>query len=135
MLFGERLLGTSNLGLRLFCGPGTQRDRIGLLDDRLLVGLVDGASIGHRLIARVGAYKGFVGQCRRSDGVRYRPRIDLQCEFWFCMRVLVGVWPMMSSTSVLEARPHEGRQSTPSAGMVSRQLTMAVLPWPGRWFR
>mgnify|MGYP006403673023 FL=1 len=86
MLLGSGLLGTY-LGLRL-SADGTSEIWVGLLMTGYYVGLVMGASIGHRLIARVGHIRAFVASAGVVTASVLGHALTSSVEFW-----LLSVWP------------------------------------------
>tara|TARA_R110002020_G_scaffold136783_3_gene305335 strand:+ start:16560 stop:17876 length:1317 start_codon:yes stop_codon:yes gene_type:complete len=108
MLLGSGLLGTY-LGLRL-SADGTSEIWIGLLMTGYYVGLVMGASIGHRLIARVGHIRAFVASAGVVTASVLGHALTSSVEFWLLLRVLVGM-AMMCQYMVLESWLNEQAES------------------------
>ena len=110
MLVGSGLLGTY-LGLRL-AAEGVNEIWIGLLMTGYYVGLVGGASVGHRLIAKVGHIRAFVASAGVVTASVLGHAMTDDVQIWFVLRIIVGV-AMMCQYMVLEswlneqAEPHQ----------------------------
>ncbi|MFN3578960.1 MAG: MFS transporter [Pseudomonas sp.] len=108
MLLGSGLLSTY-LGLRL-SDEGVSEIWIGLLMTGYYVGLVLGASVGHRLIARVGHIRAFVASAGVVTASVLGHALTASVEIWFLLRVLVGM-AMMCQYMVLESWLNEQAES------------------------
>lgn len=108
MLLGSGLLSTY-LGLRL-SADGTSEIWVGLLMTGYYVGLVMGASIGHRLIARVGHIRAFVASAGVVTASVLGHALTSSVEFWLVLRLLVGM-AMMCQYMVLESWLNEQAES------------------------
>lgn len=100
MLMGSGLLSTY-LGLRL-SADGVSAIWIGLLMTGYYIGLVMGASVGHRLIARVGHIRAFVASAGVVTASVLGHALTSSVEWWLLLRWLVGV-AMMCQYMVLES--------------------------------
>lgn len=100
MLIGSGLLSTY-LGLRL-SADSVSAIWIGLLMTGYYVGLVMGASVGHRLIARVGHIRAFVASAGVVTASVLGHALTSSVEWWLLLRWLVGV-AMMCQYMVLES--------------------------------
>lgn len=100
MLLGSGLLSTY-LGLRL-SAEGVSAIWIGLLMTSYYIGLVMGASVGHRLIARVGHIRAFVASAGIVTASVLCHALTANVELWLLLRWLVGV-AMMCQYMVLES--------------------------------
>src|SRR5690554_2228809 len=89
MLIGSGLLSTY-LGLRL-AAEGVNAVWIGLLMTGYYVGLVMGASVGHRLIARVGHIRAFVASAGVVTASVLGHALTSSVEVWLALRWLAGV--------------------------------------------
>lgn len=108
MLIGSGLLSTY-LGLRL-AAEGVTAVWIGLLMTGYYVGLVMGASVGHRLIARVGHIRAFVASAGVVTASVLGHALTSSVEVWLALRWLVGV-AMMCQYMVLESWLNEQAES------------------------
>src|SRR5690606_2202265 len=99
------------LGLRL-AAEGVNEIWIGLLMTGYYIGLVAGASVGHRLIAKVGHIRAFVASAGVVTASVLGHAMTADVQIWFVLRVVVGV-AMMCQYMVLEswlneqAEPHQ----------------------------
>lgn len=100
MLIGSGLLSTY-LGLRL-SADNVSAIWIGLLMTGYYVGLVMGASVGHRLIARVGHIRAFVASAGVVTASVLGHALTSSVEWWLLLRWMVGV-AMMCQYMVLES--------------------------------
>ena len=100
MLIGSGLLSTY-LGLRL-SAENVSAVWIGLLMTGYYVGLVMGATVGHRLIARVGHIRAFVASAGVVTASVLGHALTSSVEWWLVLRWLVGV-AMMCQYMVLES--------------------------------
>ncbi|HIQ52821.1 MAG TPA: MFS transporter [Pseudomonas pachastrellae] len=108
MLLGSGLLSTY-LGLRL-AAEGVSELWIGLLMTGYYAGLVAGASIGHRLIARVGHIRAFVASAGVVTASVLGHALTESVQVWLVLRVLVGM-AMMCQYMVLESWLNEQAES------------------------
>ncbi|ONM42773.1 MFS transporter, partial [Halopseudomonas pachastrellae] len=108
MLLGSGLLSTY-LGLRL-AAEGVSELWIGLLMTGYYAGLVAGASIGHRLIARVGHIRAFVASAGVVTASVLGHALTESVQVWLALRVLVGM-AMMCQYMVLESWLNEQAES------------------------
>lgn len=108
MLLGSGLLSTY-LGLRL-TAEGVSEIWIGLLMSGYYAGLVLGASLGHRLIARVGHIRAFVASAGVVTASVLGHGLIPSVEFWLVLRLLVGM-AMMCQYMVLESWLNEQAES------------------------
>ena len=108
MLIGSGLLSTY-LGLRL-ATDAVNAIWIGLLMTGYYVGLVMGASVGHRLIARVGHIRAFVTCAGVVTASVLGHALTDRVEVWLLLRWLVGV-AMMCQYMVLESWLNEQAES------------------------
>ena len=100
MLVGSGLLSTY-LGLRL-SADNVNAVWIGLLMTGYYVGLVMGATVGHRLIARVGHIRAFVASAGVVTASVLCHALTSSVEVWLALRWLVGLG-MMCQYMVLES--------------------------------
>lgn len=108
MLLGSGLLSTY-IGLRL-SAEGVSEVWIGVLMTGYYVGLVLGASVGHRMIARVGHIRAFVASAGIVTASVLGHALSSSVEVWFFLRVLVGM-AMMCQYMVLESWLNEQAES------------------------
>ena len=108
MLLGSGLLSTY-LGLRL-SAESVSALWIGLLMTGYYVGLVMGASVGHRLIAGVGHIRAFVASAGVVTASVLCHALTDSVELWLLLRWLVGV-AMMCQYMVLESWLNEQAES------------------------
>lgn len=108
MLIGSGLLSTY-LGLRL-SADNVSAIWIGLLMTGYYVGLVMGASVGHRLIARVGHIRAFVASAGVVTASVLCHALTSSVEVWLVLRWLVGLG-MMCQYMVLESWLNEQAES------------------------
>ena len=108
MLLGSGLLSTY-LGLRL-SAESVSAMWIGLLMTGYYVGLVMGASVGHRLIAGVGHIRAFVASAGVVTASVLCHALTDSVELWLVLRWLVGV-AMMCQYMVLESWLNEQAES------------------------
>ncbi|WP_373186064.1 MFS transporter [Halopseudomonas sp.] len=137
MLAGSGLLGTY-LGLRL-AAEGVSEIWIGLLMTGYYIGLVAGASVGHRLIAKVGHIRAFVASAGVVTASVLGHALTADVQIWLVLRVIVGV-AMMCQYMVLEswlneqAEPHQrgmvfaSYMSVTFLGLAMGQGVLTVLP-------
>ncbi|WP_339845251.1 MFS transporter [uncultured Halopseudomonas sp.] len=137
MLVGSGLLGTY-LGLRL-AAEGVSEIWIGLLMTGYYVGLVAGASVGHRLIAKVGHIRAFVASAGVVTASVLGHALTADVQVWFVLRLVVGV-AMMCQYMVLEswlneqAEPHQrgmvfaSYMSVTFLGLAMGQGILTVMP-------
>ena len=108
MLLGSGLLSTY-LGLRL-SAANVSEIWIGILMTGYYIGLVMGASVGHRLIARVGHIRAFVASAGVVTASVLGHALTSSVEVWLLLRWLVGV-AMMCQYMVLESWLNEQAES------------------------
>ena len=108
MLLGSGLLSTY-LGLRL-SAANVSEIWIGVLMTAYYVGLVMGASVGHRLIAQVGHIRAFVASAGIVTASVLGHALTSSVEVWLVLRWLVGV-AMMCQYMVLESWLNEQAES------------------------
>lgn len=108
MLLGSGLLSTY-LGLRL-SAANVSEIWIGILMTGYYVGLVMGAAVGHRLIARVGHIRAFVASAGVVTASVLGHALTSSVEVWLLLRWLVGV-AMMCQYMVLESWLNEQAES------------------------
>lgn len=108
MLVGSGLLSTY-LGLRL-SADNASAVWIGLLMTGYYVGLVMGATVGHRLIARVGHIRAFVASAGVVTASVLCHALTSSVEAWLLLRWLVGLG-MMCQYMVLESWLNEQAES------------------------
>src|SRR5690606_15132501 len=108
MLVGSGLLSTY-LGLRL-SADNVNAVWIGLLMTGHYVGLVMGATVGHRLIARVGHIRAFVASAGVVTASVLCHALTSSVEVWLALRWLVGLG-MMCQYMVLESWLNEQAES------------------------
>ncbi|GGC87697.1 MFS transporter [Halopseudomonas salina] len=137
MLVGSGLLGTY-LGLRL-AAEGVNEIWIGLLMTGYYIGLVAGASVGHRLIAKVGHIRAFVASAGVVTASVLGHAMTADVQIWFVLRIVVGV-AMMCQYMVLEswlneqAEPHQrgmvfaSYMSVTFLGLAMGQGILTVMP-------
>lgn len=137
MLVGSGLLGTY-LGLRL-AAEGVSEIWIGLLMTGYYLGLVGGASVGHRLIAKVGHIRAFVASAGVVTASVLGHALTSDVQIWFVLRVVVGV-AMMCQYMVLEswlneqAEPHQrgmvfaSYMSVTFLGLAMGQGVLTIMP-------
>ncbi|GAA6131679.1 MFS transporter [Halopseudomonas sabulinigri] len=114
MLLGSGLLGTY-LGLYL-AAKEVSEIWIGVLMTGYYVGLVMGASIGHRMIARVGHIRAFVASAGVVTASVLGHALTDNVSIWLALRVLTGM-AMMCQYMVLESWLNE-RAESHQRGMV-----------------
>src|SRR5690606_36693259 len=107
-LIGSGLLSTY-LGLRLEA-EGVNAVWIGLLMTGYYVGLVMGASVGHRLIARVGHIRAFVASAGVVTASVLGHALTCSVEVWLAQSWVVAL-AMMCQYMVLESWPNEQAES------------------------
>ncbi|HDZ57777.1 MAG TPA: MFS transporter [Pseudomonas xinjiangensis] len=108
MLIGSGLLSTY-IGLRL-SAEGVSEIWIGVLMTGYYVGLVAGASVGHRMIAQVGHIRAFVASAGVVTASVLGHALSSSVEVWLVLRVLVGM-AMMCQYMVLESWLNEQAES------------------------
>lgn len=108
MLLGSGLL-TTWLGLRLN-QQGVGEFWIGLMMAAYYLGLVAGASVGHRLIARVGHIRAFVASAGVVTASVLGHALLETTGFWLLLRLLVGMG-MMCQYMVVESWLNEQAES------------------------
>lgn len=108
MLLGSGLL-TTWLGLRLN-QLGVGELWIGLMMTCYYLGLVAGASVGHRLIARVGHIRAFVASAGIVTASVLGHALTASAEVWLLLRLLVGMG-MMCQYMVVESWLNEQAES------------------------
>ena len=108
MLLGSGLLSTY-IGLSL-SARGVSEIWIGALMTCYYVGLVGGASVGHRLIARVGHIRAFVASAGVVTASVLGHALSESVQLWLFLRVLVGM-AMMCQYMVLESWLNEQAES------------------------
>ena len=108
MLLGSGLLSTY-IGLSL-SARGVNEIWIGALMTGYYVGLVGGASVGHRLIARVGHIRAFVASAGVVTASVLGHALAESVQLWLVLRVLVGM-AMMCQYMVLESWLNEQAES------------------------
>src|SRR5690606_10077452 len=108
MLLGSGLLSTY-LGLRL-SAANVSEIWIGVLMTAYYIGLVMGASVGHRLIAQVGHIRAFVACAGVVTASVLGHALTSSVEIWLVLRWLVGV-AMMCQYMVLESWLNEQAES------------------------
>lgn len=108
MLLGSGLLSTY-LGLRL-SAEGVSELWIGMLMTAYYVGLVMGASVGHRLIARTGHIRAFVASAGIVTASVLGHALTDNLQVWLVLRWVVGL-TMMCQYMVLESWLNEQAES------------------------
>lgn len=108
MLLGSGLLSTY-IGLSL-SARGVSEIWIGALMTCYYVGLVGGASVGHRLIARVGHIRAFVASAGVVTASVLGHALSESVQLWLFLRILVGM-AMMCQYMVLESWLNEQAES------------------------
>ncbi|SDU17504.1 MFS transporter [Halopseudomonas salegens] len=124
MLLGSGLLGTY-LGLRL-AGEGVSEIWIGLLMTGYYVGLVFGASVGHRLIAKVGHIRAFVASAGLVTASVLGHALTGKVEIWLVLRVIAGM-AMMCQYMVLESWLNEQAESHQRGSVFAGYMVVTFL--------
>lgn len=124
MLLGSGLLGTY-LGLRL-AAEGVSEIWIGLLMTGYYVGLVLGASVGHRLIARVGHIRAFVASAGLVTASVLGHALTGIVEIWLVLRVVAGM-AMMCQYMVLESWLNEQAESHQRGSVFAGYMVVTFL--------
>lgn len=137
MLLGSGLLSTY-LGLRL-AQDGVSELWIGVMMTGYYLGLVLGASVGHRLIAQVGHIRAFVASAGVVTASVLGHALTGSVEIWLGLRILVGM-AMMCQYMVLESWLNEQSESHQRGmvfasymvvtylGLVLGQVVLTVMP-------